>query len=232
MRWWQIRRLFVGLLAPALLVACRSSKRMEKTNPWDGLVYVWVAGGSYYTGCTSDDGECMGRERHRQLIVIDRGFWMGKTEVTQAAFERVMGVNPSRYRGRLYPVEQVDWEAARTYCSRLGMRLPTESEWEFAAAGGIDAPRYGPVDSIAWYDPNSGDSTHDVGGKQPNAYGLYDMLGNVWEWVEDQSNVDPHRKIMKGGSFYNISRDIRMPNRETPVEDMRHRNVGFRCVAN
>jgi formylglycine-generating enzyme required for sulfatase activity len=232
MTWWQIRRLFAGFLWLVLLVACRSSKHMEKTNPQDGLVYVWVAGGSYYTGCTSDDEECMGRERHRQLIVIDHGFWMGKTEVTQAAFERVMGVNPSRYRGQLHPVEQVDWQSARTYCSRIGMRLPTESEWEFAAAGGIDAPRYGSVDSIAWYDPNSGDSTHDVGGKQPNAYGLYDMLGNVWEWVEDQSNIDPHRKIMKGGSFYNISRDIRMPNRETPLEDMRHRNVGFRCIAN
>ena len=75
------------------------------------------------------------------------------------------------------------------------MRLPTGSEWEFGAAGGVDAPRYGPLNSVAWYDPNSGDSTHDVGGKQPNAYGLYDMLGNVWEWVEDQSNVDPTARL-------------------------------------
>src|SRR6202000_727372 len=97
MRWWEIRRLFVGLLGAAFLVACGPSKHMEKTNPRDGLMYVWVAGGSYYTGCTSNDEECMGRERRRQLIVIDHGFWMGKTEVTQAAFERVMGLNPSRY---------------------------------------------------------------------------------------------------------------------------------------
>jgi formylglycine-generating enzyme required for sulfatase activity len=83
MWWWQIRRVLIGLLGPVLLVACRSSKHLEKTNSRDGLIYVWVAGGSYYTGCTPDDEECMGRERHRQLIVIDRGFWMAKTEVTQ-----------------------------------------------------------------------------------------------------------------------------------------------------
>ena len=143
-----------------------------------------------------------------------------------------MGTNPSRYQGPLHPVEQVDWQSARSYCSAVGMRLPTESEWEFAASGGVNAPRYGLLDSIAWYDPNSGDSTHDVAQKAPNAYGLFDMLGNVWEWVEDSSDADPHRKIMKGGSFYNIARDLRVPNRETPVEDLRHRNVGFRCVGN
>jgi len=174
----------------------------------------------------------MGRERRRQQIKIEEGFWLGKTEVTQLAYRRVMGTNPSRYPGDQHPVEQVDWQSARTYCSRIGMRLPTEFEWEFATGGGVDAPRYGPLTSIAWYDPNSGDSTHDVAQKSPNKFGLYDMLGNVWEWVEDASNVDRHRKIMKGGSFYNIARDLRMPNRETPFEDMRHRNVGFRCAAN
>lgn len=220
-------------LGPALCgLSCNSLKHRERINPHDGLPYVWIPGGSYFTGCAPADEECMGRERPRHQIRIANGFWMGKTEVTQRAYERVMGTNPSRYPGALHPVEQVDWPSARTYCSAVGMRLPTESEWEFSAAGGVDAARYGPLDSIAWYDPNSGDSTHDVAQKIPNRYGLFDMLGNVWEWVEDESNVDPHRKIMKGGSFYNIARDLRMPNRETPVEGLRHRNVGFRCVAN
>ncbi len=224
----------IGLWSSLVIVvdvlSCSSWSHREHVNPRDGLVYVWVAPGSYFTGCAPDDKECMWRERPRQQIQVARGFWMGKTEVTQAAYERVMRANPSRYRGALHPVEQVDWQSARTYCSAVGLRLPTESEWEFAAAGGVDAPRYGALDSIAWYDPNSGDSTHDVAQKTPNRYGLYDMLGNVWEWVEDRSDADPHRKIMKGGSFYNIARDLRMPNRETPVEDLRHRNVGFRCV--
>jgi formylglycine-generating enzyme required for sulfatase activity len=157
---------------------------------------------------------------------------MGQTEVTQAAYQRVMRSNPSRYRAPSHPVEQVDWQSARDYCTAVGMRLPTESEWEFAAEGGVDGARYGALDAIAWYDTNSGDSTHDVAQKKPNAYGLYDMLGNVWEWVEDSSNADPHRKIMKGGSFYNIARNIRVPERETPVQELRHRNVGFRCLGN
>jgi formylglycine-generating enzyme required for sulfatase activity len=224
--------LWLCLGVAACTLSCSSSRHHERINPHDGLPYVWIAAGSYFTGCTPDDDECMHRERPRQQIQIEKGFWMGKTEVTQAAYERIMRTNPSRYKGALHPVEQVDWQSARTYCSAVGMRLPTESEWEFAAAGGMNAPRYGPLNSIAWYDPNSGDSTHDVAQKIPNRYGLFDMLGNVWEWVEDQSNVDAHRKIMKGGSFYNIARDLRVPSRETPVEGLRHRNVGFRCVGN
>ena len=213
-------------------VSCNRSRHPKHVNPRDGLTYVWIAPGSYFTGCAPSDNECIGRERPREKITIANGFWIGQTEVTQAAYQRVMGSNPSRYQAPSHPVEQVDWQSARDYCTAVGMRLPTESEWEFAAEGGVDAARYGPLDSIAWYDPNSGDSTHDVAQKKPNAYGLYDMLGNVWEWVEDSSNADAHRKIMKGGSFYNIARNIRVPERETPVPELRHRNVGFRCVAN
>jgi len=179
----------------------RSSLPRDRTNPRDGLKVVWIAPGSYITGCTDTDKECMGggRERPKQKIVLERGFWMDRTEVTQLAYQKIMGTNTSRYPGAHHPVEQVDWKSAREYCQAVGMRLPTESEWEFAATGKIPEPRYGPLDAIAWYDPNSDDSTHDVGLKQPNSYGLFDMLGNVWEWVEDQSNVDPNRKIMKGG---------------------------------
>lgn len=174
----------------------------------------------------------MGRERPRREISVDKGFWIGRTEVTQRAFQRVMRQNPSRYQGPDLPVEQVDWNSAQNYCRAIGMRLPTESEWEFAAFGGNPAPRYGPLNEIAWFDGNGDDTTHPVGTKRPNNYGLFDMLGNVWEWVEDQSGVDPQRRIMKGGSFYNISRDLRVPNRETPFDDIRHRNIGFRCVQN
>jgi formylglycine-generating enzyme len=219
------------LIAPTLLEA-RPPKPLQKANPLDGLLYQWIEPGSYFTGCHPLDTECMGRERRRSQIVIYKGFWIGKTEVTQVAYQQVMGTNPSRYLGIGLPVEQVDWISARAYCIAVGMRLPSESEWEFAAAGGNPAPRYGPLDDIAWYDGNSGDSTHPVGTKKPNGYGLFDMLGNVWEWVDDEVKPDPNRRIMKGGSFYNIARDLRVPNRETPPTDLRHRNVGFRCVTN
>ena len=226
------RFLCLGLATCTL--SCRSFTQHERINPRDGLTYVWIAPGSYFTGCSVDDKECMGgaRERPWQRIQFERGFWIGKTEVTQAAYQKIVGVNPSRYPGPSHPVEQVDWTSARNYCRAVTMRLPTESEWEFAAEGGIDGPRYGSLDSIAWYDPNSMDSTHDVATKKANRYGLFDMLGNVWEWVQDTPSVDPNRRIMKGGSFYNIARDLRVPNREFPVEDLRHRNVGFRCAAN
>jgi len=224
--------LWPGALIAAVIAIAIFVKPREKTNSIDGLTYVWIKPGSFFTGCGPKDEECMGRERPRHEIVIERGFWIGKTEVTQRAFERIMKQDPSRYQGADLPVEQVDWRSAGSYCKAVGMRLPTESEWEFAALGGVSAPRYGPLGAIAWYDGNSAGTTHPVGTKKPNNYGLFDMLGNVWEWVEDQSNVDPKRRIMKGGSFYNIARDLRVPNRETPLDDIQHRNIGFRCVKN
>jgi formylglycine-generating enzyme required for sulfatase activity len=203
----------------------------SKINPRDRLTYIWIPPGAYFTGCDPQDKECIGWERPRHKILIEKGFWIGQTEVTQAAYHSVMGSNPSRYKGPNRPAEQVDWYSATAYCHRVGMRLPIESEWEYAALGGVQAPRYGPLGEIAWYDGNSNDMTHDVAQKHPSPYGLFDMLGNAWEWVEDVCTCDARRRIMKGGSFYNISRDLRASNRETPLDTLQHRNIGFRCVA-
>jgi formylglycine-generating enzyme required for sulfatase activity len=204
----------------------------SRINYRDQLTYIWIRPGSYLTGCDPQDKECIGWERPRQKVVIEKGFWIGQTEVTQAAYQRIMASNPSRYQGPQRPAEQVDWHSATTYCTRVGMRLPIESEWEYAALGGVQSPRYRPLAGIAWYDGNSADMTHDVAQKQPSPYGLFDMLGNAWEWVEDVCTCNAKRRIMKGGSFYNISRDLRVPNRETPLDTLQHRNIGFRCVAN
>jgi formylglycine-generating enzyme required for sulfatase activity len=230
MRLTSYNSLWLALSITLLTLSDGSRQNPVKLNPRDHLAYVWIEPGSYFTGCSPVDTECMGRELPRHKVTIAKGFWIGRTEVTQAAYEHIMGSNPSRYRGANRPVEQVDWQSARTYCSIVGMRLPTEPEWEYATSGGSAEPRYGPLDAIAWYDGNSEDRTHDVALKKPNVYGLFDMLGNVWEWVEDTPPIDQHRRVMKGGSFYNISRDIRMPNREFPVVELRHRNVGFRCA--
>lgn len=231
MKSFKGRRLGI-LVAAGLVLPLSLATPRERINSVDGLPYVWIEPGSYFTGCVPRDSECIGRERPWQRIVIEKGFWIGRTEVTQTAYQRVMISNPSRYRGSDLPVEQVDWDSAQRYCTAVGMRLPTESEWEFAALGGTDEPRYGPLDSIAWYDSNSNDQTHAVGQKIPNAYGLFDMLGNVWEWVSAPSVTATDRRIMKGGSFYNVARNLRVPERETPLHTMRHRNVGFRCAVN
>jgi formylglycine-generating enzyme required for sulfatase activity len=128
-------------------------------------------------------------------------------------------------------VDQASWHDAVQYCAAIGMRLPTEREWEFAARAGAPASRYAPLDEIAWYDANSGDQTHPVAQKRPNGFGLYDMLGNQWEWVQDSYRPNPEKRILRGGSFYNVARDLRVSNRLWAYPEIAHRNMGFRCAA-
>ena len=155
------------------------------TNPKDGLEYVRIASGTFMRGCSPGDNECFDQEKPAHSVTLTKGFRMGATPVTQEAYQRVMRTNPSHFKGAKLPVEMVSWTEAQNYCSTVGMRLPTEAEWEYAARAGTTGARYGDLDAIAWYDKNSGSTTHEVGQKQPNGWGLYDMLGNVWQWTGD-----------------------------------------------
>jgi formylglycine-generating enzyme required for sulfatase activity/energy-coupling factor transporter ATP-binding protein EcfA2 len=206
------------------------SKNKTRVNSVDGLVYVFIPPGNFVMGCSPGDTECDSNEKPPHAEQIAVGFWLGQTEVTQAAWKKVNGgANPSHFKSDLLPVENVDWNQAGAYCNAIGGRLPTEKEWEYAARAGSTASRYGVLDAVAWYSDNSAGTTHPVGLKQANAWGLYDMLGNVWEWTA--SNYDAGDRVDRGASWQSYNRDIRTSVRWANVPSGRGNNLGFRCEA-
>lgn len=217
-----------------------------KVNSKDGLSYVWIPAGTFQMGCSPNDTECESDERPAHMVTITHGFWMGQTEVTQKAHQKVMRTNPSYFHGDRLPAEQVTWDDANAYCKAVGMRLPTEAEWEYAARAGSTAARYGDVDAIAWYSGNSVFQTHEVGQKETNAWKLYDMLGNAWEWVGDwydenyysQSPSDDPRgpssgqhRTARGGAWNQLAMVNRVSRRLKIDPGNRFQfPAGFRCV--
>ena len=166
-----------------------------------GLELVWVEPGTFTMGSDLDEPLRNKAEGPRMRVTLSKGFWLGKTEVTQAQYETVAGTNPSTFKavGPNAPVEQVSWIDATEFCRKLTEReraagrlpegyaytLPTEAQWEYASRAGTTGSYPGEPDAMAWHDRNSGGTTHPVGLKRPNAWGFYDMAGNVLEWCYD-----------------------------------------------
>ena len=204
-------------------------------------------------------------ERPQHRVVISRPFYLGKYPVTQGQWQAVMSENPSRFKagwksliGRdhaAYPVERVSWNEAQEFLTKLNERdaereyvLPTEAQWEYACRAGSGAIYHFGDDAAqlhdyAWYGDNSGGKTRPVGQKQPNAWGLYDMHGNVWEWCQDrygpyadEAATDPKGpetgavRIIRGGSWADAAQDARSAHRNRYLPEYRFGDLGFRCV--
>jgi len=188
---------------------------------------VFIKGGCFVMGndYTQED------EKPEHKVCLS-DFYMDKFEVTQARWEKLMGYNPSKFSGADLPVEQVNYENVQKFIKKSGgnCRLPTEAEWEYSARGGAQTRYFwGNMvnEQYTWYEENSKGSTQAVGSKLPNQYGLYDMMGNVWEWVDDwyepyyqiRTQSDPtgpeigESKIVRGGSFNSSAGALRITNR-------------------
>ena len=200
-----------------------------RENAKDGLKYVHIPPGKFIMGCSAGDKECFSDEKPAREVTISQGFWIGQTEVTQAAYERVTGKNPSQSKGTVRPVENVSFGDAGEYCGLVGLRLPGDAEWEYAARAGNPKARYGEPGNIAWYSANSDGETHPVAGKQPNAWKLYDMLGNVLEWTSDLHPITP-KGILRGGSWAGLPRVIRVSYRSGVGLTNLFDSIGFRCA--
>jgi formylglycine-generating enzyme required for sulfatase activity len=229
-----------------------------------GMEFVLIPAGSFTMGADKNFEKALDSETPQHRVTISKPFYLGKYEVTQAQWEMVMGNNPSEFKGRSNPVEQVSWNDAQVFIQHLNRqeghnryRLPTEAEWELAARGGTDTMFFfmkdpqtwedasRKLDAYAWFGGNSGRTTHPVGEKKPNPYGLHDVYGNVWEWVQDwYGDLPQDREIVdyhgpsdgsyrgsRGGCWADGSaEDCRSDGRGGSPPDDRNCGIGFRLA--
>jgi sulfatase modifying factor 1 len=231
---------------------------------WVAARTVRVAAGTYRRG--QDEGG-YGDERPAHQVTISRAFELWRTPLTQGEWQRIVRKNPSQFVGADRPVERVTWFEAVAWCNALsramglteayelqsptsvawrgldcpGFRLPTEAEWEYACRAGTTEARYGSLVAVAWYGDDSGFETRPVGLKLPNAWGLHDMLGNVWEWCWDcmaeyveGAVTDPtgpakgRKRVYRGGGYGNDAEDVRAASRYGFAPGSHADLIGFR----
>lgn len=223
------------------------------------LELLWVAPGTFTMGSASDEAERNKAEGPQTRVILSKGFWFGKTEVTQAQYSAVTGANPSTFKdnGGDAPVERVSWIDAMTFCRKLTERersadrlpegyaytLPTEAQWEFVHRAGSTGSYPGEPEATAWHAGNSNGTTHAVGQKRPNTWGFYDMAGNVVEWCFDWYGnypggavTDPsgpergYYRMARGGSWRTDARVGRSAARSGGSEGRLDYTIGFRLA--
>jgi formylglycine-generating enzyme required for sulfatase activity len=220
------------------------------------MEFIGVQGGCFQMGDSFGDG--LPSERPLHEVCID-GFYLGKYEVTQGQWKKIMGKNPAHFKncGEDCPVESISWTDLQSFIAEMNnsgrakYRLPTEAEWEYAARDGGKMEKWAGTSSenrlgdYAWYGANSGDQPHPVGGKRPNALGFYDLTGNVWEWTNDlygetfyerSSRDNPtgteegEYRVLRGGCWFDRPADIRSSQRFFFAPKSGFRSIGFRLV--
>ncbi len=225
-----------------------------RENPKDGLKYVWIPPGTFMMGCSPGDNECANGEKPSHQVTISKGFWMGQTEVTVGAYKRFAAATgrqmpeaPSFNSGwgnEAMPIVNISWNDADDFCTWAGARLPTEAEWEYAARAGSTEARYGNIDDIAWHRDNSGGQTHAVAQKRANGFGLFDTLGNSWEWVNDWYDQNYYQnspaqdppgptngqvRVRRGGSWLTPPMLVGVSARFRENPAVRSTSIGVRC---
>ena len=234
-----------------------------RTNPIDGQEYAWIPPGSFRMGCVPDDEECDDDEKPLHFVEISRGFRMARAHTTVRAYEKFVAATEAdmpeapffnlEWKEKDHPIVRVKWGQADAFCKWAGGRLPTEAQWEYAARGGEEGFIYPSGNFLTHADANYEDTggrdrwdyTSPAGSFPPNAYGLYDMAGNVWEWMSDWYHAksyshlpskDPqgpyrgYERVIVSGSWFNVPRVLRISDRFKLYEISRSFDLGFRCV--
>ena len=228
------------------------------------IEYVKIPAGEFMMGCSKGDSMCDMHdpassiisffkdlsENPAHMVKITKPFEIGKYVVTQGEWKKLMGTDLSTFKGDNLPMENISWNQIQDFLTKINSmndgfkyRLPTEAEWEYAARAGGTGPLAGDsLDAIAWYDQKGGAKTKPVGTKAPNAWGLYDMQGNVWQWVQDaytgyKKNAvsDPvnnkgDNRVLRGGSWDLKDVEIRVSNRFAIPPNFKNNSAGFRLV--
>ena len=222
-----------------------------------GMEFILVPSGSFMMGADKKLEDASNDETPRHRVIISKAFYLGKFQVTQSQWVTVMGDNPSEFKGSSNPVENVSWDNVRSFVHKLNQmegtdkyRLPTEAEWEYAARADTESTYFFGYEDrdlgrYAWYAGNSGEKTHPVGQKGANAWGLHDIHGNVWEWVQDWYDGDYYSqgratdpqgpssgkyRVMRGGCWYHNAGACRVAYRHYDWPDFRYYNYGFRVL--